>query len=136
MASPYTTAFCEIPELEFEMGASHKRRVDSVYNHICAAIFNLERHVEMIGHDSDQAQRERQGIMDACDTLRKVLDMDTPATLVVVDPGGLSAFKPGEGVKVTELEADAGAYDRSARALAIEAEMEKEMGGIDLDGPD
>ena len=34
-------AFVEIPELEFEIGADHKRRVDSVYNHVGASIFNL-----------------------------------------------------------------------------------------------
>ena len=44
-------AMAEIPELEFEIGADHKRRVDSIYNHIGGAIFNLERHVEMLGED-------------------------------------------------------------------------------------
>lgn len=38
----------------------------------------------------------------------------------VIDPGGLSAFKPGEGVAVTALEMD-GQYDRPGRALAVEA---------------
>ena len=69
-------AMAEIPELEFEIGADHKRRVDSIYNHIGGAIFNLERHVEMLGEDGEQASRERQGIMDVCDELRKVLDME------------------------------------------------------------
>jgi hypothetical protein len=50
-------AFVEIPELEFEIGADHRRRVDSVYNHIAASIFNLERHVEMLGEDNEQAVR-------------------------------------------------------------------------------
>ena len=45
-------AVAEIPELEFEIGADHRRRVDSVYNHIGGAIFNLERHVEMLGEDN------------------------------------------------------------------------------------
>ena len=69
--------------------------MDSIYNHIGGAIFNLERHVEMLGEDNEQAARERQGIKDMCDELRKVLDMEGgPYTLVVTDPGGLSAFKP------------------------------------------
>ena len=90
-------AYVEIPELEFEIGADHRRRVDSVYNHIAASIFNLERHVEMLGEDNPSAAAERQGIKDVCEQLRSVLDMDTPATFVVIDPGGLSAFKPGGG---------------------------------------
>lgn len=50
-------AFVEIPELEFEIGADHRRRVDSVYNHIAASVFNLERHVEMLGEDNVAAVR-------------------------------------------------------------------------------
>ena len=119
-------ASAEIPELEFEIGADHRRRVDSVYNHIGGAIFNLERHVEMLGEDNDQAARERQGIKDMCDELRKVLDMEGgPYTLVVTDPGGLSAFKPPEGVKVTALEQTT-QYDRAARALAVAERDEEE----------
>ena len=122
-------AYVEIPELEFEIGADHRRRVDSVYNHIAASIFNLERHVEMLGEDNPSAAAERQGIKDVCEQLRSVLDMDTPATFVVIDPGGLSAFKPGEGVKVSALEAD-GQYDRSSRAVAV-TEDEREMDKVD-----
>ena len=123
-------AVAEIPELEFEIGADHRRRVDSVYNHIGGAIFNLERHVEMLGEDNAQAARERQGIKDMCDELRKVLDMEGgPYTLVVTDPGGLSAFKPPEGVKVTALEQTT-QYDRAARALAV-ADREEEEGESD-----
>lgn len=127
-------AMAEIPELEFEIGADHKRRVDSIYNHIGGAIFNLERHVEMLGEDGEQASRERQGIMDVCDELRKVLDMEGgPYTLVVTDPGGLSAFKPPTGVKVTALEQTT-QYDRAARALAV-AEEDAE-GGDESDESD
>ena len=127
-------AMAEIPELEFEIGADHKRRVDSIYNHIGGAIFNLERHVEMLGEDGEQASRERQGIMDVCDELRKVLDMEGgPYTLVVTDPGGLSAFKPPTGVKVTALEQTT-QYDRAARALAV-AEEDAE-GGDESDDSD
>ena len=125
-------AMAEIPELEFEIGADHRRRVDSIYNHIGGAIFNLERHVEMLGDDNEQAARERQGIKDMCDELRKVLDMEGgPYTLVVTDPGGLSAFKPPEGVKVTALEQTT-QYDRAARALAV-AEREEEDDEDDSD---
>jgi len=43
------------------IGADHKRRVDSVYNHIGASIFNLERHVEMLEEDNEEASAQRQG---------------------------------------------------------------------------
>lgn len=112
-------AYAEIPELEFVIGADHRRRVDSVYNHIAASVFNLERHVEMLGEDDPGAASERQGIKDACEDLRKVLDLDTPATLIVIDPGGLSAFKPAEGVAVSALEQQDGQYDRPGRAVAV-----------------
>lgn len=37
-------AVIEIPELEFEIAASGKRVIDTVYNHISGAIFELTRH--------------------------------------------------------------------------------------------
>ena len=116
-------ASAEIPELEFEIGADHRRRVDSVYNHIGGAIFNLERHVEMLGEDNEQAARERRGIKDMCDELRSVLDMDTPATFVVIDRG-LSAFKPGgrEGVRA---EADGSTTGAAERLRCRMSEMDK-----------
>ena len=91
--------------------------------------------MEQIGDAADDpaAAAERQGIQDTCDALRKVLDLEIPATFIVIDPGGLSAFKPGEGVEVTEMEADAGAYDRSARAVAITRAAEAE-GYEDING--
>ena len=116
-------AHVEIPELEFEIGQDHKRRVDSVFNHVSASIFNLERHVESLASGNES---ERQGIQDACAALRAVLDLDRPATFVVIDPGGLSAFKPNEGVKVLALEDAEGQYDRSARAVAVPERRESE----------
>ncbi len=38
----------EIPELEFEISEDSKRKIDSVYNHIAAAIFNLGTHVRSV----------------------------------------------------------------------------------------
>ena len=34
-----------IPHLEFEIGADSKRRIDSVYNHITNAVWNLSSHL-------------------------------------------------------------------------------------------
>jgi hypothetical protein len=37
----------EIPELEFEISADGKKKVDSLYNHLASAIFNLGNHVRL-----------------------------------------------------------------------------------------
>lgn len=39
------SALVEIPEIEFEIGADAKRKIDSVYNHVAASIYNLSMHV-------------------------------------------------------------------------------------------
>jgi hypothetical protein len=39
----------EIPELEFEISADGKRKIDSIYNIISSAIFNLGTHVRTAG---------------------------------------------------------------------------------------
>lgn len=44
LKSPY--ARIEIPELEFEISADGKRHVDSIYNHIGNAVYNLGNYVQ------------------------------------------------------------------------------------------
>jgi hypothetical protein len=46
MKSP--NAWIEVPELEFEISASGKRVIDTVYNHISGAIFELTRHAALV----------------------------------------------------------------------------------------
>lgn len=88
----------EIPELEFEIGADAKRHVDSVYNHITAAIFNLEQHAEQMGEAFEESQRK--AIFETTNKLRSVLDLDMLVTFIVHDPTGLSAFKPADGIEI------------------------------------
>ncbi len=45
LKSPHATV--EIPELEFEISADGKKRIDSLYNHIAQAVFNLGNHVQV-----------------------------------------------------------------------------------------
>jgi len=47
LKSPH--ARIEIPELEFEISADGKRHIDSVYNHIAAAVYNLGNYVRQAG---------------------------------------------------------------------------------------
>mmetsp|Transcript_26326 Transcript_26326/g.84269 ORF Transcript_26326/g.84269 Transcript_26326/m.84269 type:complete len:174 (+) Transcript_26326:1465-1986(+) len=44
MKSAYARA--EIPELEFEVAADGKRKIDSIYNHIGSAVWNLGNYVK------------------------------------------------------------------------------------------
>lgn len=41
-------AWIEVPELEFEIAASGKRVIDTVYNHVAGAIFELTRHTAFV----------------------------------------------------------------------------------------
>lgn len=52
----------EIPELEFEISADGKRHIDSIYNHIAAAIFNLGNYVRQAGGALTEDQKSK--IMD------------------------------------------------------------------------
>jgi len=91
----------EIPEVEFHVGGDAKRRVDSVYNTVATAVFNLESHVAQMASSGNE--EEKQGIIDTCDALKAMLDLDKEYTLVVRDWDGASAFKPSEGVEIVEL---------------------------------
>merc|ERR1711998_114290 len=90
-----------IPHMEFEIGADGKRKIDSVYNHIACAAFNLSQHIARTkgeGLDSENAAK-----IQACvDQLHSLLDVDTPWTLIVDDPVGLSEFKPETGIQELE----------------------------------
>jgi hypothetical protein len=92
----------EIPIIGFAIGASQKRHIDSIYNHIVSAYENLETHSKMLGEDSD----ERQKLHDVIATLKTLLDVETPFEVVIVDPHGLSEFKPADGVRIEALSPD------------------------------
>ena len=100
MKSP--NAELEIPEIDFRVGGDAKRCVDSVYNHVAAAVFNLETHVSHMATSATNAE-EREGIEKTCETLRKMLDLEREFTLTVYDYEGTSAFKPDDGVVVEPL---------------------------------
>ena len=95
-------AAVRIPHLEFEIGADSKRRIDSVYNHISTAVWNLGAHVRsQVGRED--ATDEAASILATVDALEALLDVDEPFDLVVDDPTGASSFKPMDGVEVEEL---------------------------------
>eukprot|EP00162_Nutomonas_longa_P006960 comp17405_c0_seq1/m.29363 comp17405_c0_seq1/g.29363 ORF comp17405_c0_seq1/g.29363 comp17405_c0_seq1/m.29363 type:complete len:257 (+) comp17405_c0_seq1:21-791(+) len=81
----------EIPAIEFEISADNKRRIDTIYNHIANAIFNLGNHVRMVAGVSEE---HKTAIMETVMALNAMLDVEVPWTLVVHDDDGLSQFWP------------------------------------------
>jgi len=114
-------ASVRIPHLEFEIGADSKRRIDTVYNHITNAVWNLSAHVrsstdaaraaaaaaaeaaEASETEQDASATQAASILETVDALEALLDVEEPFEIVVVDPTGASRFKPSDGVEVEEL---------------------------------
>lgn len=96
-------ARAEIPELEFEISADGKRAIDSIYNHIAGAIFNLGQHAAACTRSGNMSDEYTNKILDTVIALNVLLDVEKPFTLIVHDPSGLSEFNPKEGVLVEYL---------------------------------
>ena len=95
-------ATVRIPHLEFEIGADDKRRIDTLYNHIAAAVWNLSAHVR--GQQGGMPAEQAATIAELIDNLNGMLDVDEPFDVVVVDATGSSQFKPPDGVEEVPLE--------------------------------
>ena len=91
----------EIPELEFEIGCNDKRHIDSIYNHIGLAIFELGQFAK-----SHQDKGVQDKIYDTCISLNEYLDVAAPFHWVIHDPSGLSEMHPMDGVEVLPFEAE------------------------------
>ena len=97
-------ASIRIPHLEFEIGSDSKRRIDTVYNHITNAVWNLSAHVRSSqGTSEEDVSEAAAGILETIDALEQLLDLNEPWDLVVDDPTGQSQFKPSEGVEMVEM---------------------------------
>lgn len=97
-------AAIRIPHLEFEVGADSKRRIDTVYNHITNAVWNLSSHVRNQASAAPGAEisSEASAILETVQALEACLDIAEPFDLIVDDPTGASKFKPDDGVEVDE----------------------------------
>ena len=95
-------AAVRIPHLEFEIGADSKRRIDTVYNHITNAVWNLSSHLRSKVGDAESTD-QAVALSETVDALEGLLDVDEPFDIVVDDPTGASQFKPNDGVEVLEL---------------------------------
>lgn len=98
-------ATIEIPELEFAIRPEAHRRIDTIYNFIAAAVYNLGNHVAVNGRAAKQGlgglpEQEAQYICASIDELNRLLDLQQTFTVVIVDPQGISDLKPLEGAHV------------------------------------
>ena len=96
-------AAIRIPHLEFEIGADNKRRIDTVYNHITNAVWNLSSHLRAQSQGGGEVTGDAAAILETVDALEALLDVDEPFDIVVDDATGTSLFKPAEGVEIVEL---------------------------------
>jgi len=53
------SAVMEFPEMEFEIGADAKRKIDSIYNHIAGAVYNLSMHVSSLGMQLSEDHKDK-----------------------------------------------------------------------------
>jgi hypothetical protein len=93
----------EIPEIEFTIRPQGKRRVDTIYNMIASAVFNLGDHVRKNSRAGGISDIEVTRITETIDQLNKLLDVEESFTFVICDPQGVSELKPSEGAHVGPL---------------------------------
>jgi len=96
-------ASLKIPHLEFEVGADSKRRIDTVYNHINNAIWNLSSHVRAASAPGAELSADAAAIIETVEALEALLDVTEPFVIIVDDPTGASKFKPDDGIEIDEL---------------------------------
>lgn len=72
------------PSNEFAIGADSKRRIDSIYNHMTAAVWNLSQHLRGQAQQGGAVPDETAaGIERTVDELNKMLDVEEPFDIVV-----------------------------------------------------
>ncbi|KAJ3185399.1 hypothetical protein HDU87_000018 [Geranomyces variabilis] len=90
----------EIPEIEFEIAADGARHIDSFYNHIANAAYNIARHAAAANtHSTDAAAAMAETVAN----LHSLLDLDRPFTIIIHDPSGTSDF-----ANITDVEVERG----------------------------
>lgn len=95
-------ATVRFPSIEFEIGSDSKRRIDTVYNHITNAVWNLSSHMRGQAGEG-QSSEHAAAFAEVVDTLNAMLDVDEPFDIIVDDPTGVSTFKPSEGIEVETI---------------------------------
>ncbi|KAJ3153300.1 hypothetical protein HDU89_000931 [Geranomyces variabilis] len=88
----------EIPEIEFEIAADGARHIDSFYNHIANAAYNIARHAAANAKNTDSA--DATAMAETVANLHSLLDLDQPFTIIIHDPSGTSDFANISDVEV------------------------------------
>lgn len=116
-----------LPELEeFEFQPMGERRIDTVYNHISSAIWNLGQHVAACGRQPGSMSKEHENrFLDTIHLLNKALDVEHPFTWVVEDPTSASLWQPEEGVEVQQ---DDGSWAPLAQKAQVKVKKTKAIG--------
>lgn len=94
-----------LPEIEeFEFQPMGKRRIDTIYNHIATAIFQLGTHVrECIRKKAITPEIEGR-FLDTIHLLNKALDVEHPFTWLIEDASSCSLWQPPDGVEVEQAD--------------------------------
>mmetsp|Transcript_25373 Transcript_25373/g.70978 ORF Transcript_25373/g.70978 Transcript_25373/m.70978 type:complete len:264 (-) Transcript_25373:199-990(-) len=135
LKSPYS-AF-KIPHIEFEIQADGKKQFNTLYNHLASALFNLGQHAEMM-----QEGESKDLILETCEHLSALLDVQEPYTIVIEDQSGMSCLQPMDNVVVSEMTLEEVANSRqvepvqSAPALVMQAPTSDSAGMDDVDDVD
>lgn len=94
----------EIPEIEFGIRPKACRRVDTIYNMIAGAIFDLGDHVQKNKRfGGGLSNEEANKICETIESLNGLLDLEQSFSFVLLDPQGVSELKPSEGVHVSPV---------------------------------
>jgi hypothetical protein len=93
-----TDCIVEVPHLEFELSPD-RRQIDTLYNHLTRAIFNLGGHARLQG----VPENHRAAIVDTVEGLSAALDCAEEYDIVIHDPSGLSTLHPETGCEVEKL---------------------------------
>jgi C4-type Zn-finger protein len=91
-------SWIEIPEIAFEIGRSDARQVDTIYNYLGEAVYNLGSYLRT--NHGAISQDRFDGIYATIHQLNGLLDVDEPFTWVIHDPTGTAAFKPNHTDKM------------------------------------
>lgn len=111
-------ASIRFPAMEFEIGTDHKRRIDTLYNYITSAEWNLSSHIR---GRTDITSEHVAAIAETVDQLNQMLDCEEPFDIEVRDPMGACIFKPMAGVEVSALSQEAEEGQAAAPASAAVA---------------
>mmetsp|Transcript_21029 Transcript_21029/g.68055 ORF Transcript_21029/g.68055 Transcript_21029/m.68055 type:complete len:233 (-) Transcript_21029:96-794(-) len=83
-----------IQENEFHIGADSERSIDTLYQHLSRAAYNLGEYVKY----AELSEEHKMRIMETVMELQAMLDVEEPFVIELRDESGLSMIEPADGV--------------------------------------